>query len=424
VVGGVPGPAFDLPFDPHSVTGDNDPFSKKPLSFVLGENGVAFGKGLAAATDGSNLDADQIAAFDLNSGSLYWKYQDPLRHNLSLIEATLGNGLAAKSTDQNGIDTVLLFDSSGTPGMAMRKVLRAAAKSMPQNQTALSGFSNVDYYSNGWWVGNSGGSPVVLAGMIVQSAMSSFPHLMGSNFAQSSHPPSIVNFETVDPTTIVGSAAGFEARYKATNNAKGLSIGKLTEPVFHIYGDASESNFVGQIFKPIDAIAFIGHSLQNQVTGGAIGLCFGQAGVEQQSGLPLYPCDSIGQGGYGFAYNGAFYQVSTVAPSIASQAKIIFFASCDLDTAMQTFLGVANSTAGRALLFPQSITDIDLDMGEFEWEQIVANLTSGQNLQQAVANANTATAQKTWYNDKGQQVPAQAWQVIGDSGNHGAGIHF
>jgi len=91
---------------------------------------------------------------------------------------------------------------------------------------------------------------------------------------------------------------------------------------------------------------------------------------------------------------------------------------------VKTFLGVTNSAAGRALLFPQSITDIDLDMGEFEREQIVANLTSGQNLQQAVANANTATAQKTWYNDKGQQVPPQAWQVIGDSGNHGAGIHF
>jgi hypothetical protein len=80
---------------------------------------------------------------------------------------------------------------------------------------------------------------------------------------------------------------------------------------------------------------------------------------------------------------------------------------------------------GRALLFPSSATaDVDLDMGEFEWEQIVANLTSGQNLQQAVANANTATANKQWFNLQGQQVPAQAWQVIGDSGNGGTGIHF
>jgi hypothetical protein len=91
---------------------------------------------------------------------------------------------------------------------------------------------------------------------------------------------------------------------------------------------------------------------------------------------------------------------------------------------MQNFFGITNSTVGQALLFPSIATDIDLDMGEYEWEQIVANLTNGQNLQQAVANANAATAKKTWTNDQGKQVPAQAWQVIGDSGKGGAGIHF
>jgi hypothetical protein len=96
---------------------------------------------------------------------------------------------------------------------------------------------------------------------------------------------------------------------------------------------------------------------------------------------------------------------------------------------MQNFFGFTNSTVGRALLFPQNVTDIDLDMGEYEWEQILANLTSGQNLQSAVANANTATAKITWYQYNPatggkSQVPAQAWQVIGDSGNGGAGIHF
>jgi hypothetical protein len=68
-----------------------------------------------------------------------------------------------------------------------------------------------------------------------------------------------------------------------------------------------------------------------------------------------------------------------------------------------------------------------LDKGEYEWLQILSNLESGQNLQQAVANANAKTAQQTWYtfvNGVQTQVPAQAWQVIGDSGNGGAGIHF
>ena len=94
---------------------------------------------------------------------------------------------------------------------------------------------------------------------------------------------------------------------------------------------------------------------------------------------------------------------------------------------MQTWLGVSNTTSGRALVVPPSATDIDLDMGEYEWLQILANLTSGQNLQTAVANANAATAPIAWYtvvNGVKTRVPAQTWQVIGDSGNGGAGIHF
>jgi hypothetical protein len=66
-------------------------------------------------------------------------------------------------------------------------------------------------------------------------------------------------------------------------------------------------------------------------------------------------------------------------------------------------------------------------MGEYEWRQIVAYLESGQNLKQAVANADAKTAKKTWYKlVKGVMtvVPAQSWQVVGDSGNKGAGIHF
>ena len=53
-------------------------------------------------------------------------------------------------------------------------------------------------------------------------------------------------------------------------------------------------------------------------------------------------------------------------------------------------------------------------MGEYEWRQIVAYLESGQNLKQAVANADAKTAKKTWYKlVKGVMtvVPAQSWQA-------------
>jgi hypothetical protein len=191
---------------------------------------------------------------------------------------------------------------------------------------------------------------------------------------------------------------------------------------------ANENSVIGQLFQPVNAVAIMGDSLQGP-SGGAIGICFGQIGIEEE--LPLYPCVSTGTGGYTLGpYNGAHYQVEAVAPSIASQATIIFWAACDLDTTMQQFFGITNSTAGRALLFPSNVTDIDLDMGEFEWRQIVAYLESGQNLQQAVANANIDTAnQAPWYQwnsatNTNVLVPPQTWQVIGDSGNLGAGIHF
>jgi hypothetical protein len=127
-------------------------------------------------------------------------------------------------------------------------------------------------------------------------------------------------------------------------------------------------------------------------------------------------------------YNNSYYELFGPLPSLGgSQAKIIFWGACQLGTDMQNFVGINNSTPGRALLFPPSATDIDLDMAEFEWLQIVANLESGQNLKDAVNNAYNAASQKTWYaiiNGVQTQVPAQLWQIIGDSGNGGTGIHF
>jgi hypothetical protein len=415
VTAGVVGTPYSLPFSPTTVT-----FGQSP-TLALGENGVAF------ATDTTDsVNGPVVASFNVASGTVNWSYQAAPQYALSIIEATSGNGLVAKTTDQSGRDTAIIFNSSGT-----------------QTPSGLSGMSSLDYYSDGWWLSLTGGSPSVVFGEMVQPAMSSYFQTKGRNTKQSSAAPIIANFETVDPTT-QGSATGFQGRYTATNNANSVSISQLTTATFAIYGGstgANEGNFIGQVFKPIDAVSFIGHSLTTQSGPPAIGICFGQDGTEvyfdtflnENLTLPLYPCISPLAGGYGFPIPAPtstvipteYFDVSQVAPSTVSQAKIIFFAACDLDTIMQTFFGITNSTAGRALLFPSIATDIDLDMGEYEWEQIVAGLASGQNLQQAVANANAAVVRKApWYNNLGQVVPPQSWQVIGDSGNGGTGIHF
>jgi hypothetical protein len=70
---------------------------------VLGENGTAFISGNTGVTS-VNL---------LGSGSINWTYQAPTGTRFSIVTVTSGNGLAAKATDQSGMDTVSQFDASG-----------------------------------------------------------------------------------------------------------------------------------------------------------------------------------------------------------------------------------------------------------------------------------------------------------------------
>jgi hypothetical protein len=171
VSAGVVGTPYNLPFSPQTVS-----FGQSPTP-VLGENGVAFAGGSTTATiNGIQTAVDQIASFNLSSGATNWTYQAAQGNHLSIIEATFGNGLAAKSTDQNGIDTVLLFGSSGAQSQAFRRSLTSGMKWMAQGQPTLSGFSNMDYSSNGWWVGTSGGAAAAVLGSVIQSAMSSYAH--------------------------------------------------------------------------------------------------------------------------------------------------------------------------------------------------------------------------------------------------------
>lgn len=102
VVAGVPGAPYDLPFSPTTVT-----FGRYP-TLVLGESGTAF------VTDGADADTGpQIVSFDVNSGSVHWNYLAATQSTLSLVASTAANGLTAKVTDSNGIDTVLRFDATG-----------------------------------------------------------------------------------------------------------------------------------------------------------------------------------------------------------------------------------------------------------------------------------------------------------------------
>jgi hypothetical protein len=106
---GVVGTPYNLPFSPSKVT-----FGESP-TLVLGESGVAFASGQTTAADGV-AQVSQIASFALSSGTSNWTYQAPPWYKLSLVAATTGNGLVARTTDASGADSVIRFDPS-SPGI-------------------------------------------------------------------------------------------------------------------------------------------------------------------------------------------------------------------------------------------------------------------------------------------------------------------
>lgn len=162
VTNGVVGTPYNLPFSPQSVT----PFQSPTL--LLGENGATF------ATDGTHTDPQnsndgpKIVSFNPVSGSVNWTYQVATQYTLAFITSASGGGLAAKSTDQNGNDTVIRFDSTG------------AATIDPWTGT------HVDYYIGNEWTGiTSGGSLVAYSAAPVQLSSSVWfePSDGGSNKA-------------------------------------------------------------------------------------------------------------------------------------------------------------------------------------------------------------------------------------------------
>ncbi len=76
---------------------------------VLGENGTAFVTGsLPSYSGGTTL------SYNIDSGQVAWGYQVPSQNTFKLVTAADGNGLAAKTTDSNGVDTAIRFDATGT----------------------------------------------------------------------------------------------------------------------------------------------------------------------------------------------------------------------------------------------------------------------------------------------------------------------
>jgi hypothetical protein len=82
------------------------PYAWDNAGAVVGDNDTAF----AVFAPGSPQEP-LIFAFDVNSGAIKWTYQQAA-DSITLIAATDGGGVVAKSTSSGG-DTILRFDSNG-----------------------------------------------------------------------------------------------------------------------------------------------------------------------------------------------------------------------------------------------------------------------------------------------------------------------
>jgi hypothetical protein len=142
--------------------------AQSPFGMVLGENGNGF------ATDGA-----KVVSFDLTSGQVQWSYTSP---SLSIIASTAGNGLVAKTTDQNGIDTVLRFDSTGAV--------------TPDTWTA----SGLDYFIGNTWLGSpSGGAATGYSAGTVQLSSAAWITPDQSGTRQAAQDVSVTNFSNAGP---------------------------------------------------------------------------------------------------------------------------------------------------------------------------------------------------------------------------------
>ncbi len=179
VVAGVEGTPYNLPFSPTTITAGISP------TLVLGEGGVAF------ASNGTT-NGPVTASFNIASGSVNWTYLAPAQDALSLIVAATGNGIVAKTTDQNGNETVLRLTPSGVPSF--------------DPWTGI----NVDYFVGDLWTGMSSTSPAIeYSAPLVQFSTSGWysPGDEGSN--KSTQAIHVTNASTNSPNqTVIASVLG------------------------------------------------------------------------------------------------------------------------------------------------------------------------------------------------------------------------
>lgn len=328
-------------------------YTANDSNLVLGDNNTAF------VTDGTNVVSLNASTLQQN-----WTYTSTSGGTLNFVAATSGGGVTINDS-QLGL---ISLDSSGN------------------GSSPIPGFSAWQPWALGMWPAISNGALAFAAGPQSKTSTSVSP-TPGGNSSGGRGPqlPTLVHYVPVDPSSKY-SAAQFESDMQSRNYVPST----LAHHVFRIYTDASVKNFIADLRNPIEAVGFVGHSLENP-SGLSVGLCFGDSNCIVQSGSNIS------------APPGYSLVKFSVVPS---QAAVMFFASCKDGATFDNLWGIRASTKSRALVVPQFAVDIGLGTGVTGWLYAATALASGQNAGQAKNLANDGVA-RVYGNF--------TWKVIGDS---------
>jgi hypothetical protein len=319
---------------------------------VLGDSGTAF------TTDGSNVISFNVATMQSN-----WTHSS--QDYVSLVAATSGGGVAIEDS-QAGL---IQLDPNGN-----------ASPPTP-------GFSNSDPWALGMWPMISNGVLVFKFGpdVLVSDSYSPF----GQSNRASGRGPQLATLVHYVPDDL---SSSYSAQQFATDiQSRGFLPQGKANHVFRLGADATLKNFLSDLRKPVQAVGFIGHALEDPNTGLSVGICFADQCLEKAganvTGPPGQPTPMSLQ-------------------LVSSESAVLFFATCNAGQQFQSLWGITASTKTRALIVPNSVVPVPLLTGKTAWLYAATALAQGSDAGKAKDLANGAV--KAVFENV-------TWRVIGDS---------
>jgi hypothetical protein len=314
------GPQGTVQSDFTMIGGNNSP---QDNNLVLGDSGTAF------VTDGL-----KVVAFNVQSVQPIWTHSSTGGSVFSFVGATGGGGVALRDS-QLGI---VQLDSSGNTSQS------------------TAGLQSAQLWALGAWAAISNNVLAFESGPDFILSGSSSPAPQGDRAAnRGPQLATLVHYVPEDPGPKKSALA-----FKADIESPGFLPPGKSNPVYRLGAAATLKQFLLDIKNPIQAIGFIGHSIEDRNTGLSVGICLAgmQCLIKTGSNVALPPG-------------------SRFVDKIPNETTIFFFATCNVSSTFESLWGIVDGTLHRAIIVPKSVTPVDLLLGESAWLYAATSLAQG-----------------------------------------------